>query len=158
MFSNAAIDLPQRWMAWKGGGKARILLLLLIPTILISDQLSSHVIKPLFGRLRPCIALDDVHLLLRRKKSFSFPSSHATNMAAVAVIFTWHYRRYWWGFAAFALLIGFSRIYVGVHYPLDVLVGYIVGGGSAGFVLVAWYRWLGPKIGRWRQRNEKPGI
>ena len=137
------------WMAIKGGKRERLILLLLIPIILLSDQLSSSVIKPLIGRLRPCIALPDVHLLVKKKKSLSFPSSHATNMGAVALAFTFYYRRYWWAFAGFALLIGFSRVYVGVHYPFDVLAGYIIGGGCAAFVLFAYYRWLQERADAW---------
>lgn len=137
------------WMAVKGGKRERILLLLLIPTIALSDQLSASIMKPLIGRLRPCHTLEDVHLLVKCGKGKAFPSSHAANMAAVAMIFTYHYRRYWRGFVAFAGLIGFTRIYVGVHYPFDVLGGFVVGAGCGAFVLVAYYQWLAAYVERW---------
>ena len=59
---------------WKGGRKGRTALLLIIPVIFLSDQISSHIIKPYFERLRPCIVLTDIHLLDNVKTSFSFPS------------------------------------------------------------------------------------
>ena len=52
------------WMILRGGRAARLAALLLVPTILIGDQLSSAVIKPLVGRLRPCHVLSDVRLLV----------------------------------------------------------------------------------------------
>jgi undecaprenyl-diphosphatase len=57
----------------------------------------------------------------------AFPSSHATNISAVAFLFSYFYRKGTLWFISIALLVGFSRIYVGVHYPGDVLFGFIVG-------------------------------
>ncbi len=125
-------------MAWKGGRKGRTVVLLAIPIILISDQLTSSVLKPFFGRMRPCVALEGINLLVKKKTSFSMPSGHAANFTAAATLFTFYYRRHGWWLFGIALLVGYSRIAVGVHYPFDVLVGSLVGFTSAGLVLIIW--------------------
>jgi undecaprenyl-diphosphatase len=121
-----------------GGKRGRITALLLIPVIVLSDQVVNFVIKPWAGRVRPCFALENVRCLLAQPHSPSFPSSHAANMAAAASLFSLQYRRYTWGFVFMALLIGYSRIYVGVHYPSDVLAGWCVGVIDALLVFAAW--------------------
>ena len=80
---------------------------------------------------RPCNALSDVRLLVGCTKSFSFPSGHATNAFAVATYLSYNYRRYFPCFFFMAVIIAYSRIYVGVHYPLDVASGALVGGIGA---------------------------
>jgi undecaprenyl-diphosphatase len=125
-------------LLWKGGRKGRIAVLLIIPVIFLSDQLSSHVIKPLFARSRPCIALTDVHLLLNRKTSFSFTSSHAANFFAVAAYFNYYYPKYGWVYFSLATLVGLSRIFVGVHYPFDVIFGAFLGIICAYTVIFSW--------------------
>jgi undecaprenyl-diphosphatase len=115
------------WMLVKGNRQLRIALLLLPFTILFSDQLSSFVIKHIFERPRPCHALQNVRLLVGCGSGFSFPSSHAVNNCAAALVLAYFIPRGIWWFFGFASLVGFSRIYVGVHYPLDVLGGGIIG-------------------------------
>ena len=110
-----------------GGQKGRITALLVVILLTLSDQLSSAVIKPWVNRLRPCFALDNVRLLIDQSRSPSFPSSHATNNAAMAALFSFRYRRYMPIFISIALLVSYSRIYVGVHYPSDVLGGLVIG-------------------------------
>ncbi len=111
-------------------------------TITLSDQLSSHVIKPWIGRARPCHALplDEVVLLVDQTGSFSFPSSHATNGFAGALYFSYWLRRLTWPLFVLAALIGFSRIAVGVHYPLDVAAGTVLGLACAASVLAVMRR------------------
>jgi undecaprenyl-diphosphatase len=116
------------------GKKGRMVIVLVVVTLIITDQLSSFVFKPWIGRVRPCHMLEQVRLLVNCGGRFSFPSSHATNMAGFATIFTLFYRKYGIIFWAIALLIGFSRIYVGVHYPGDVLFGLVLGWGTGQFV------------------------
>lgn len=112
-------------------------------TITLSDQLSSHLIKPWIERTRPSNALApaDVVLLVERTRSFSFPSSHATNSFAGALYFSTFLPRLTWPLYVLAVLISFSRIAVGVHYPLDVVAGGLIGLGSAALVLAA-LRWF----------------
>jgi undecaprenyl-diphosphatase len=130
-----------------GGKKGRIVVLLVAIIVTMSDQLSSHVIKPLVGRTRPCFVVEGVRLLIHQSRSFSFTSSHASNMAAMATLFSVKYPRYKIAFITLAALVAYSRIYVGVHYPADILGGAILGTLCAAIVLwierrivVIWHR------------------
>lgn len=120
-----------------GGKKGRIAVLVLILSIALADMVSHEVIKPLFGRLRPCVALEGVRMLMGKKTSLSFPSNHAANITAAAVVISYYYRRVTGLMVAMALMIGFSRIYVGVHYPSDVAAGALLGGAVAAGILFA---------------------
>jgi undecaprenyl-diphosphatase len=123
------------WMLIRGKPNVRLAAILLILTILVSDQLNSFVIKNLFARLRPCHVLPGVHLLVGCGSGYSFPSSHAVNNFAGAMVLAFCIPRWRWAFFGFAALIAFSRVYVGVHYPFDVLGGAAVGLCCAGFVI-----------------------
>ena len=110
-----------------GKKTARTTIGLLILTIVISDQLSSSIIKPLVGRLRPCDVLDGVRLLVDCGSGFSFPSSHAVNNFAGASLISFFYRKHRWWWLSFAAIVALTRPYVGVHYPSDIMVGSILG-------------------------------
>jgi len=125
-------------LLWKGGKKGRVVVILIIPVILLSDQITSSVLKPFFGRMRPCVALPDVHLLVKKKTSFSFPSGHAANFFALAAFFNHFYPKYKYYYFIIAALVGISRISIGVHYPFDVLGGALIGVGCAYLVIYAW--------------------
>jgi len=73
---------------FKGGKRGKIIAVVSLLVITVSDQLSSFVVKNLFGRIRPCNALPDVKILAGCTDSFSFPSSHAVNNFAIAVFIT----------------------------------------------------------------------
>ncbi|OPX35854.1 hypothetical protein B1H10_00270 [candidate division KSB1 bacterium 4484_188] len=109
------------------GRHGRVVALLVIPVLVCTDQISAAVIKPLVGRIRPCYVLEQVRILVSCGGRFAFPSSHATNLAGFATLYTFLYRRQWWWIWGLTGLIGFSRIYVGKHYPLDVLGGFLIG-------------------------------
>ncbi len=82
------------------GRKGRLAVLLVIPLVLMTDQMSASVLKPLIARLRPSITLPDVHLLGKKMSSYSFPSSHASNFFGLATYFSYLYSRYkWWFFS-----------------------------------------------------------
>ncbi|MCA9733180.1 MAG: phosphatase PAP2 family protein [Deferribacteres bacterium] len=121
-------------LAWKGGYRGRVALLLTIPVILLSDQISATFIKPMVARIRPCVALDNVNALIGIKKSFSFPSSHAANSIAAATLYSRFYPDKRFYFFVLAIIICFTRVYVGVHYPFDVVAGGLIGYASALFV------------------------
>lgn len=129
-------------LVWKGGARGRTVALLLIPLILLTDQLSSHVLKDVFGRARPCEVLEGVRAIDGCRHSASFPSSHAVNTFAAATLFTLFYRR-WVPWIAFGLaaVVSYSRVYLGLHYPSDVLGGAVIGAFCA--LVVVWgYRGL----------------
>ncbi|MFQ5961017.1 MAG: phosphatase PAP2 family protein [Candidatus Methylomirabilales bacterium] len=110
-----------------GGRKGRIVVVMALLLLLITNAVSEGL-KLWFQRPRPCHALEAVHLLVGCSKSnFSFPSSHATNATAQAVLFASAYRRLALPLFVVAAMIGYSRVYVGVHYPADVVGGVLVG-------------------------------
>ncbi|MBM4165401.1 MAG: phosphatase PAP2 family protein [Ignavibacteria bacterium] len=115
------------YLFWKGEKNIRVAILLVIPTLIISDQLSSTVLKHFFERQRPCIALENVRLLVTCGSGFSFPSSHAVNNFAVATLFGAFFKQHRWKYFAFTSIIAYSRVYVGVHYPSDIFAGAIIG-------------------------------
>jgi len=125
-------------LLWKGGKKGRTAVLLIIPVIFLSDQLSAHVLKPLIARPRPCVTLTDVHLLVGIKRSMSFPSAHAANFFAVATYFNYFYPKYRWVYFSAAFFVALSRVSIGVHYPLDILAGGLLGAACALFVIYTW--------------------
>jgi len=110
---------------------------LLLPIALLSaavvwgaDALAS-LLKIVIDRPRPFVSLHDVHVLISRPSSGSLPSAHATTAFAGAVLLSWFWPRWRLAFAVLALAIAFSRVYVGVHYPTDVLAGAALGGSVA---------------------------
>ena len=111
------------WGGWKGRLLVVMALLLLVVSNAVSEQL-----KQLFQRPRPCLALETVRLLVGcSKTNFSFPSSHASNITAQALLFAYSYRPIAVPLFLVAAGVGYSRVYVGVHYPLDVVGGILVG-------------------------------
>ncbi|MBI3989462.1 MAG: phosphatase PAP2 family protein [candidate division NC10 bacterium] len=110
----------------KGGRPLRILLLLSLVLLLLADG-SATLLKNLFQRARPCQVLDQVRILVGCSSSFALPSNHATNIFAIASFFAYADRRLLVPLFVLAFLVGYSRIYVGVHYPLDVLGGAVLG-------------------------------
>ena len=129
---------------WKGA----FVLLLVALVIILGDQLSSSLLKPLIGRLRPTHEphLDGlIHIVNGYKGGlYSFVSSHATNSFGIAAILWLTLRKQfaWMGiFFAWATLFSFTRIYLGVHYPGDVLCGALLGTAIAYFIY-----WLAKKI------------
>lgn len=110
-----------------GRKKERIAAILVLVILAIADSSTNLLFKPLFARPRPCQIFPQVHLLAGCSHSGSFPSSHAANIFAAGTILTFFYRRVWLIWLAIAVTVSFSRIYVGVHYPLDVAGGAFYG-------------------------------
>lgn len=118
---------------------------------------SGHVLKDIIARQRPCSALAGINLLVGCGHSYSMPSSHASNAFAFAMTFFFLRKNIIGYFSlAVAALIGFSRIYVGVHYPFDVLAGMLLGTGSA-YAAILVYRW-GSRIYEKRAYGEALGL
>ena len=103
--------------------------------VLCSDQLSAHVCKPLFQRLRPCYNVDLQDLIFLPKGmaggKYGFVSSHAANTFAIAAFMTAALRknRAWVGIVLYlwAFISSYSRIYLGFHYPGDIFCGAVLG-------------------------------
>jgi undecaprenyl-diphosphatase len=93
----------------------------------LSDVTSSRILKPLINRSRPCQTMTDIHLLVGCGAGKSMPSSHAVNSFAQAVFFAMLFSRWRWLIMIGAVLVAYSRIAVGVHYPADVIVGAAIG-------------------------------
>ena len=106
-----------------------------IITVALTDQVSSHLIKPFVNRARPCydvLLADHIRLLMQYcSGSRGFPSSHATNHFGIAIFIyqtmkpyfgRWCYLFFFW-----AATISYGQLYIGVHYPSDVICGAILG-------------------------------
>lgn len=89
--------------------------------------LVEKILKPLIARPRPMPDMGAIILGLDLSDSYSFPSGHATIAWALAYVLARKEPRWKWGFYVLAFLISLSRIYIGKHYPLDVLGGGIIG-------------------------------
>jgi membrane-associated phospholipid phosphatase len=107
----------------------------------LTDLVSSSVVKPLVGRERPCHEPElegEVNAMVYCGMSKSFTSSHAANHTALALsisLLLLKGRKWLQGLLfLWALLIGYAQVYVGVHYPLDILGGIAVGLLAAAFV------------------------
>ncbi|MHB8883273.1 MAG: glycosyltransferase family 39 protein [Thermodesulfovibrionales bacterium] len=128
------------WAAYKEKKNALPYLILCLAALGIADG-GGNVLKHIFQRPRPCTVLEGVNLLVGCGRSFSMPSNHALNSFAAACIF-WPLRRKALNAAliGIAALIAFSRVYVGVHYPSDVVAGAVLGAGAA-YVTHQLYSW-----------------
>ncbi|HPM75451.1 MAG TPA: phosphatase PAP2 family protein [bacterium] len=138
-----AVALDKPWWLWlplgalalylllKGDRRARLFVATALLAVAASDLFCAQALKPWIARLRPCVALEGVRALVGVKRSWSMPSNHAANMAAFAFVVGVYYRKWLVSAALIALVVAWSRVYVGVHYPLDVLVGAAVGCGMA---------------------------
>lgn len=122
-------------LVWKGGMRGRLCVLFLILAAALTDGWVCQTLKESIGRVRPCKALADARLLVGCGSSGSMPSSHAANWFAAAMVFFWFYRRSVRVMVPLAVTVAFSRVYVGVHYPSDVVVGGILGAGSSAAML-----------------------
>jgi len=87
----------------------------------------TEALKNAFQMTRPCVDLLDCSLRVGKLTSFGTASSHAASMAAVAFVMTAVLGRWGWFWIPIAFLVGLSRIYVGVHYPSQVMLGWFCG-------------------------------
>ncbi len=126
------VPLLLAWLALLvfGGPRGRAAAVLIMPLLLLSDVGTAKVLKPLFGRPRPL-----------GHGGLAFPSVHAANSFAVAAL-VWHFFRNLPLRIATVCLAGaiaFSRVYIGVHYPSDVVAGALVGIADAAIVIGLYY-------------------
>ena len=105
------------------------ILIAIIALIFLSDFGSVHLFKNIFERLRPCYQFNDIRIVDGCGGLFSFVSSHASNAFAIAFFIGLLFKNIW-GFIhlfSWAVIIGFSRIYLGVHFPFDIVGGMFWG-------------------------------
>ena len=130
------LDKPNRWK-----------LACIIPLVIIMVDQTGLLIKQIVLRPRPFVTMDPNiihHLVEQSGANLSFPSNHAANNAALAIVFSsiyYHLRFIFWGLA---ITVMFSRVYIGVHYPLDVISGCILG-SLYGLVLVQGWNYFNNK-------------
>jgi len=122
-------------LCWKGGARGRLFVLLTAVIIFAGDVLLIGPLKHALGRPRPFNNIAEAIVLVGRGGSGSLPSSHTSSWFAGAFLAYAFYPRTLWVMLPFALTMAFSRVYVGVHYPGDVLMGAVVGAGYAAALL-----------------------
>ena len=139
------LDRVMPWLSWnslfvpalvltvvlllvKGGTRGRVLVGMLVVSISLTDA-TSNLLKHTFNRPRPFAQLERVHLLAGQGTSASMPSSHAANWFAAVAVMGLFYRRSRRWMIPVACAVSYSRMYIGVHFPSDVLVGGLLGFG-----------------------------
>jgi 4-amino-4-deoxy-L-arabinose transferase-like glycosyltransferase/membrane-associated phospholipid phosphatase len=155
-------------LLWKGNARLRLCVLLLLLIVPLGDTFICNTIKHAVARPRPFVTLPEARLFGTVGKGYipleagdsgremstgkgsrtSMPSSHAANWFAATMILFIFYRRSLWFMLPMALAVSFSRVYNGVHYPSDALIGAILGAGYAAagaIALQAGWRWIGKK-------------
>jgi undecaprenyl-diphosphatase len=140
----AALGFKLKWKAW-------LPFLFLILIITLSDQTSVHLFKNVFMRPRPTHnpEIKDLVVLVNNYRGglYGFISSHATNTFSVAVFLRIMFKesRLSLILLAWAVLVSYSRVYLGVHYPFDVLAG-AIWGSLIGWGMYLLYKWVYGKL------------
>ncbi|MBU1821100.1 MAG: phosphatase PAP2 family protein [Bacteroidetes bacterium] len=131
------------------GKKSVGYLLAIVAVVALSDQIASGFFKPYFMRPRPChdpALADLLHLVGNCGGAYGFISSHAATGFGIATILNLLPTRQLLGVRwlfVWAAVYSYSRIYVGVHYPLDILVGALMGSLAAGVVYILYEKTAG---------------
>ena len=95
--------------------------------LLTGTLLGELLIKNLVRRSRPCWLHPEVELLVKNPKDYSFPSGHTTAVTIFAFILIYNHPKLAWGLIPFALFMAYSRMYLYLHFPSDVLTGALLG-------------------------------
>lgn len=130
------------------GKKSIAIVVTVLVAVLLADKITSGIMKPYFERFRPChepLLSGLVHEVTGCGGTFGFASSHASTSFALATVWFVLLKdkvRFMWLVVAWAALYSYSRVYVGVHYPGDILVGAVVGMVSAWVCLRIYFTFL----------------
>ncbi len=147
-FFGPAAVLCALLLVWKGRARGLICLIMIGLAVGMTDAVICKTLKQVISRDRPFLLVPEAICLVGKGGSGSMPSSHTANWFALTMAAFIYYRSSIRVLLPFAVLMGFSRIYNGVHYPSDVLAGAILGAGCA--VAIVWslnalWVWIGRK-------------
>lgn len=140
------------WFFYKHRQKSFKVVLMLGLALALSDLITYRVFKAYYQRPRPEFVLQDVTLRTHQHRGTSFPSNHASNNFAAATVLSLYFPPWAPLFVGVATLVAFSRIYVGVHFPADVVAGSMLG-AFIGFLLYILVENL--ILPKWRSRKAK---
>ena len=119
--------LTMIFILWKGDARLKWLVLFSVLTLTATDQISSQLLKPLIERARPCQIMENINLLVNCGAGFSMPSSHAANAFGQAAIFGLLFKKVRIPIVILAVFVASSRVFVGVHFVSDILIGAVLG-------------------------------
>lgn len=151
-FLGALLPLIAFWV-WKQRTYALKCLLVLIMAVGLSDLTSYRVIKATVQRDRPVEAGLSVDLRTHHHSGTSFPSNHAANIFAAAQTMSLALPQGWPIYYLIAFAVAYSRVYVGVHFPMDVTCGGLLGVAFATLIWVILRKWIKNGGGSSRARN-----
>lgn len=113
---------------WKFRTRALVVFGMIAVTVGLSDWLNHNLVKPAFARPRPFVDHPQIqNRLPYTPGGYSLPSNHAVNNMAAAAVISIFAPGWTAALVAYAVLVGYSRMYLGVHYPTDILFGFILG-------------------------------
>ena len=119
--------------------KGKIVFVIILISLGINDYFCATILKPYFQRLRPSHEMFElINLLISKGGKWSMPSNHSSNMFALATIISYFYPKTKISIYLLASIISFSRVYVGVHYPLDIVFGAIIGYTISWITISVW--------------------
>lgn len=150
-------------LLFRGGVRARVFLVVMGITIFVGDALIVASLKKITNRPRPHEAVEGVRRVTKNEvtiakptteviKGRSFPSGHVCNNVAIAVVVVFFYGKRWRWLYGWALLMGWNRIYLGSHYPSDVIGSWVIALGYA-FAILGTYRLLLSKTAWYFERR-----
>jgi len=132
-------------LIWRGGARGRVFVGVLAIILALGDTFVINIIKHAVARVRPMVDVPSARELVGYGGSGSMPSSHTSTWFAATLIAFTFYRPSWRVMLPLACMVGLSRIYVGAHYPSDVIAGAVLGAGYAAAGLwvlnTAWRTW-----------------
>ena len=111
--------------------------------LILSLVICNMILKNAVDRIRPCDLKPVADLLIHRPGDPSFPSGHTSASFSAAVVLILNKWKGRWAALVLAVLIAFSRLYLYVHFPTDVLVGALVGAFCAWLSVTLWKKWIG---------------
>ena len=134
----------------KLGTKQTLYLLLFVAILLVIMDQTANLFKNGFQRLRPCNnpEINSFIRIVQSRTSFSFFSGHATSSMGVATFLYLIFKKdfkYFWLLFLWPLIFAYSRIYLGLHYPLDIISGYLCG-AILGFLMFQLYQFFQKKF------------